>query len=308
MEFRELFFNHASKIPNLCEEGYYFVDFFFNWYGKGHPVRIGCHYSNVNIKYEKPPTSEFFLFIENFPERIKISEKESEKVNGKVLHEYVPDHNYIKNLIDQGLPFASWMEEKKIFTVVNLLPDIKSFTDLPDLDGKPKGEKMIKFIKLISNSKISLLYLPLFDVVNYLPTSVKKWKLVTIPFLHSVPIFMSNELHFINEVQGNYKNGEKYLNVNLRLGCRCCPSEKMEESLRIPDDSLNINEIKINDKNVLVRKLGLFTHFIHQNLEKRYVIGVFNNKTTINEKKYENEMKCLMSETIKILESSMKIT
>ena len=118
---------------------------------------------------------------------------------------------------------------------------------------------------------------------------------------------MPNEIHFISHVQGNYRNDDKYLNVDLRLGCHCCPSEKMEEALRIPDDSLNVDKIKINDKNVLVRKIGVFTHFIHQNLEERYVIGVFNNETTPDEKKYKKVMKSLLSETIKNLESSMKI-
>jgi len=299
MEFKKEILNYIKQIPELKDKGYYFVSFFFNSYGNKNPFRFGCHYVNKNFESQKIPDSEFFLIIENFKNLKKpdLTNLISEKIDKMTFyHDYIPNHILTQELDEEGYAFFSFIKGDKIYTIINLKPDIDKLIN-GHLYSIKNDKKLKKIIEMVLETKEGINSID-FDIIKYLPEEVDDWKLVTIPFLSLRPIRTENETHFSTIIQGNYKNNESYLNVGLKLFCNCYPEKNMIEDLKLPKYSRDLTKIKINNKNISFWKEDVFIFMKHDNIKKRFSISVFNNESTINRNKYENPMKKIMSKTI----------
>ncbi len=306
MNFKERFFKLASNIPDLSDNSYFFFSFFYNWYGKKFPLRIGCWYSDKSIEMLEDPSvtnnSNFFFLCEDFKQLSKpnFSDSISRKFdNQKFYFDYVPNQGFIKGLIEPNRFHVSWENKDKVFTVIDKLSHITEFNDSEiNIQKFKKNREMRNFIKILSKKQSKTTYPELFDLLNYLPDQVDDWELVTIPFLDFQTVQVLDEKHSFKIVQANYKKSDRYLNVGLTFGCNC-PNSEIENILERPKFlGRDFSKIKINNKEVSKRKEDLFIKLIYLNRKKRYSISVFNNETSINRKKHKDVMRRLMSKTM----------
>jgi len=103
-----------------------------------------------------------------------------------------------------SLGTASWKNENNLITIINLGGEIKT---------REYAEKVLSSERTASKHDLS----SVFGKYKYLPDSTKDWKLVTIFFGFSAIMDEFSKPHQIRHIQGNYRKGKDFLNIELRL-------------------------------------------------------------------------------------------
>jgi len=295
MSIFALFEENITSLPDLKRRGYFAGDFFFNFYGKSNPIRFGCVYSNKSLGEEREESERYLLIVEVFEEKPNIEFLEKE---GNFIYGYVPSFPLTQNYINAGNTFLSIAEGNKIFSIINLKQEMNNLNELPGIpsffDAK-YDNKLKNFATLFISENLKRIgFLPIFNFSKYLPSSAKKWRLVTF-FLGYSALKVDNTIHLISNLQGNYQKNFQYLNLILQF------------IYKFSEGKVNLRpegeEIAFNGKKIFRKEIGSILNLSFYNEKENYVARVSNNSTTSDPKIYEDEMKALLMKAVKKLEN-----
>ncbi len=311
---KDVFSEYIKLLPDLRNK-YFPGDFFFNFYGKNSPVRIGCRYSDASL--EKGMENENYLvIIETFKEKPEPEFFDSEKIKGNnILYGYIPKFPLAKKYLDENCNFASVTKENKIITFINLKKsEVNDFDDLPGLysffDAK-KDKNLMNFLTKFLAEEKKIEFLPIFDFIEYLPEKAGEWKLTTF-FCFYLNQEADGKNHLISNIQGNYEKKGKYLNLALRF------IYKMSEG----KISIELNGIEEKLENIKIKKnkTGNNLNLSYYNKKENFTAMATNNETTPKFEEYENELRNLLlatavklknysciEQTMKFIENSKKL-
>jgi len=278
---KDEFLKHIWNLPFV--DGYLYGSFFFSKYSGENVIRYGAF-------YEDQYTPHFFLVIENFQKLPDLSKNKSKKINGKTVYfGYVPDFSIVKSWLKQQFNLvsfgtASWKNENNLITIISLGGEIKV---------REYAEKVLSSERTVSKHDLS----SLFGKYKYLPDSTKDWKLVTMFFGFSAIMDEFSKPHQTRHIQGNYRKGKDFLNIELRFGC----THQVSVSGLQLSNLTNKEEIKIGEEKVIKSFIRneLFMNYV--NKLKRYSIICHDNEQ--NATKDEKAMKLLMRKAMDNMKS-----
>jgi len=273
------FLKHIWNLPFV--DGYLYASLFFSKYPEENVIRYGA----IFVDRHRP---HFLLLIEVFNKKPDLSNYNSKKIDGEEVYiNYVPNFPMVKDILrgkkERDFTTVSWIKKNKFFTVVSI----------------GKNNDVRSYVREILDSNITIVkndLFPLFKKYKHIPVSVSEWKLVTMFFWFSTIMDEFANPHQIGHIQGNYRKGKDFLNIELRFGCGCPES--------IP--GLKITNIK-NEKEVIISQKKVKKGFnpneeifmVYVDEEKKFSIICHDNRT--NTLRDEKSMKTLMSKSIDLL-------
>jgi hypothetical protein len=192
----------TSRIPSV--KGYLYSMFFLNEYPEESILRYGYMFAKDNI-------NEFIITAEEMPELPDLSGYSSEQIGGtKVYFGYLPNFSFLSSNIDQDKDLAkitaTYAKDNLLITISLIGKNL----DLKKLVAQAISNKIDEHSDERNLRKESL---------KYLPGSIAGWEFVTTFIWFSEVFDLEGKSHYITHTQGNYRKGEDFINLELRIGC-----------------------------------------------------------------------------------------